>query len=432
MKRIKLIIVVLFIFSLCRLSFASQIIPLKPLDSDDKILIFAPHPDDEALSCAGIIQEALRKKAQVKIVYLTNGDHNQLAFIVYERRLVFRKGEFIHMGEVRRKEAIAAMAYVGLSSDNLIFLGYPDFGTFAMFTRYWQSPKPYKSLLTRLNKVPYQENFSYGKSFIPENAITDLETILESYCPTKIFVSHPADTNGDHRALTLFLDIALWDMEGKIPLPKVYHYLIHHVDWPMPRKYHPELSLAVPDDLLDIGQWFSFDMKPHMVAKKYNALRSYRSQTESSGFYLFSFAKTNELFQRLPSFTTNGAGPNKADTCAEYQIKDAFLNVIVSHPVENHDISKMTFYVFGWRKDVPFSAMPKIFLDIHSNTINVWDGRMRLSNSEGVTVESTGQTITVKISLELLHNPDKALISTRIFSKKVPYVKSIWSKFEFK
>lgn len=430
MKRIFLVPLFLILF-FYGVSSAGELTNLESIQKTDRILILAPHPDDEAIGCAGIIQEALKRKARVKIVYLTNGDHNQLAFIVYEKRLVFRKGEFIHMGEVRRQEALKAMSYLGLGADDLIFLGYPDFGTFAMFTRYWKSSRPFKNLLTRLKKVPYPENFSYGKSYIPENILTDLEKIIEGYRPTRIFVSHPADTNGDHKTLALLLDVALWDLEGKMPLPRTYNYLVHHLGWPLPRKYHPELEISVPQDLENSGRWLSFKLNPDMVSKKYNSLRGYKSQTESSGFYLFSFARSKELFQGLPLLDLTSPGEAvKADMFAAYLIKDGQLNIILSHPTENHDISRAAIYLFGWRKDVVFSDMPKIFLDVRSNTITVFNGNKRIK-AENVSSAVEGQNTIIKVPLELLNNPQKGLISARIFSKAIPYVQGIWNKIKF-
>ena len=46
------------------------------IKENERIIIFAPHPDDEILGCAGLIQKVLKKKGKVWIVYLTNGDHN--------------------------------------------------------------------------------------------------------------------------------------------------------------------------------------------------------------------------------------------------------------------------------------------------------------------------------------------------------------------
>ena len=84
------------------------ILALEPFKKNERVLILAPHPDDEVIGCAGVIQQALKAGARVKVVYLTNGDHNELAFIVYEKRIVMRRGEFIHMGQIRQKEAIKA------------------------------------------------------------------------------------------------------------------------------------------------------------------------------------------------------------------------------------------------------------------------------------------------------------------------------------
>ena len=426
-KYLKLIFPLIFLalaFFCPRVS-ASGISALEPIVKDDRILILAPHPDDEAIACAGVIQEALKKGARIKIVYLTNGDHNQLAFIVYEKRLVFRKGEFIHMGEVRRQEAQKAMAGLGLKPENLIFLGYPDFGTFAMFSRYWASQKPFKSLLTRMTKVPYPENYSYGRDYTPRNILSDLEDIIENYRPNKIFVSHPADTNGDHRSFNLFLSVAMWNLEGKIPLPKIYAYLVHHTDWPLPRKYHPELDMSAPEDLKDAGRWLSFGLSPEAIERKYNAIGEYKSQTESSAFYLFSFARKNELFQRLPRLKIDSSSTPHPVSSAEYALKDNYLEILCTHPADNHDVSRMRVYVFGYREDIAFGDMPKIFIKVNTNSLIVFDGRKRLEEAK-VELLSKGRNALLRIPLALLNNPRQALISARIFSNAAPYAQGIW------
>lgn len=106
---------------------------LEPFNQDDRILILAPHPDDEDIGCGGVIQRALKAGSQVKVMYLTNGDHNEFAFIVYEKRLVMRNSAFVAMGKVREEEAKKAMKLLGLDESDLIFLGYPDYGTESMF-----------------------------------------------------------------------------------------------------------------------------------------------------------------------------------------------------------------------------------------------------------------------------------------------------------
>ena len=185
---------------------------LEPFKEGERVLILAPHPDDEAIACAGVIQQALQAGAKVKIIYLTNGDHNELAFIVYEKRITMRQGEFVHMGKVRQQESIKAMKFLGLSEADLVFLGYPDYGTFNIFSRYWQTNKPFRDRLTRISSVPYKENPSYGAEYCGESILSDLSRQILDYRPHKIFVSHPADVNVDHKSLYLFLQVALSDL----------------------------------------------------------------------------------------------------------------------------------------------------------------------------------------------------------------------------
>ncbi|TAM38285.1 hypothetical protein EPN54_04435, partial [bacterium] len=274
---------------------------LEPFKKNERVLILAPHPDDEAIGCAGVIQHALKAGAKVKVIYLTNGDHNELSFIVYEKRITLRQGEFVHMGKVRQKEAVNAMNSLGLSENNLVFLGYPDFGTFAIFSQYWKIGKPFRDRMTRISSVPYKENLSYGAPYQGESILGDLEKQILDYKPDKIFVSHPADVNVDHKTLYLFLQVALSDLEEQIPRPKVYPYLVHCVGWPSPRHYHPELELYPPAEFINARiNWSRSDLSFDDLEKKYQAILFYKSQTQSSAFYLFAFARENELFGDYP------------------------------------------------------------------------------------------------------------------------------------
>ncbi|MFH0791117.1 MAG: PIG-L family deacetylase [Candidatus Omnitrophota bacterium] len=270
---------------------------IESLKKDDRILILAPHPDDETIGCAGIIQQAVKAGSDIHVVYLTNGDHNELAFIVYEKRLVFKKSGFIYMGRKRQAEAVKAVKSLGLNENNLIFLGYPDFGTFTIFKDFWQTNKPFKDILTRISSVPYIEDFSYGAPYTGESILADLERVLKLYRPNKIFVSHPADVNADHKALYLFLEVALSDLSKLLPRPKIYPYLIHCSGWPLPRHYHPELPLLPPGKFLNSQiQWFKYELNQEQLNKKYQAVLCHASQVKSSAFYLFSFVRKNELF----------------------------------------------------------------------------------------------------------------------------------------
>ena len=78
--------------------------------SADRIVIVAPHPDDDIVGAAGLIQQALAVGADVRVIYLTNGDHNQVAFKLYKLDLHLSAREYLVFGEKRRQEAVAAGA----------------------------------------------------------------------------------------------------------------------------------------------------------------------------------------------------------------------------------------------------------------------------------------------------------------------------------
>src|SRR5882757_725225 len=65
--------------------FGQKVFP--PITADDRIVVVAPHPDDEVLGAGGLIQQARAVGAEVHVIYLTSGDHNQIAFKLYKFRL---------------------------------------------------------------------------------------------------------------------------------------------------------------------------------------------------------------------------------------------------------------------------------------------------------------------------------------------------------
>ncbi len=423
------------------------------ITASDRILIFAPHPDDEAIGCGGIIQEALGAGADIHIVYLTNGDNNQLAFIVYEKRLTFRKGEFLYMGEVRRKEAIAAMALLGVRQENLIFLGYPDFGTFSIFRYFWQADKPYKSLSTRVSHVPYKTALSFGASYDGESILRDLKNILKKYKPNKIFVSHPIDTNSDHKTMYLFLGIALADLRKDFSPPEVYSYLIHFKGWPLPRRYHPELELLPPKEFTGSKtRWFRHELSPQSLERKYNAILCYKSQTQSSAFYLLSFARKNELFGvypdinadffdadfkkskvkqdflkeriRLPfgleelfsgikSVKDSGYARVVKNNChLDYGVESGYFLIRIDKQEDINNNLGGIIYIFGYNYKIPFRQMPKVRIITKYRRVKIFHGR-KLIKQDNVVLDLQSKEAVLRIPLVLLGDPDFLFISVK-------------------
>ncbi len=433
----------IFLFSLFGFASGADISEMCPIKQGDRILIVAPHPDDEALGCSGIIQRAAKAGAKLRVVYLTNGDHNEFAFIAYKKRIPIFKSEFIGMGEMRRREAISAMAVLGLKEENLYFLGYPDFGLFSIFGQYWQTDKPFRSILTRISSVPYKDNFSFGSSYVGENILKDMKKIISDFKPNRIFVSHPADVNGDHKAAYLFLEIALASLRDSIERPQINLYLIHKVGWPLPRHYHPYLSIYPPQDLSDSDlEWSQIHLNNEEVNKKHQALLCYKSQTRSSAFYLLAFARNNELFSVYPQITIGLSGDDvtktevggssfidgvseyfkslfsrpveieknsftlrRAGNYLTYSVNNNYFTVSISKPPHIKSRFYSTVYLFGYRYGVDFSSMPKIRLVMKPDKIAIFDKKKELPISD-VVFRSEKDSLTASLPWALLDSPD--------------------------
>jgi len=418
------------------------------LQENDRVLILAPHPDDESIGTGGIIQEAIAKKNPIKVVYYTNGDSNELAFIVYEKKLLFNRKDFLKMGEVRRKEAINAMDVLGLEQENLVFLGYPDFGTMHIFTQYWGDTKPFKSLLTKVRKVPYPECLSPKAPYVGESILKDLKTVITDFKPTKIFVTSPVDYNRDHRSLYLFLRVVLWDLEGTITMPEVICYLVHCLEWPMPRGCYPNLSLDPPKVLKDSDiVWKEYNLDPEQIRKKHDAIMCYKSQNEYNPLYLLSFARKNELFGNYPEIIVenndtyevvdgdviqlNGLiEPEEHIESASCAKRNGNLYFKIKIKKMRHDFKGLELYLFGYRKNTPFSGMPKIRISVQNDRDVVIHDKRKSVRAEGYYYIMRGNDIYLKVPLSGLGNPEYILASGRTYKGVLPYYTTSWRVLE--
>jgi LmbE family N-acetylglucosaminyl deacetylase len=436
--------VILFLISGCKKIHQVPLYPEINLDDNDRILILAPHPDDEVLGCGGIIEKAQEKKLPLSIVFFTYGDNNQWSFIVYRERPVVLPRAVRQMGLVRHDEAIAAAKVFGVKSENLIFLGYPDFRTLNIWYSHWGDSPPAKSMLTKVNKVPYSNAFSPGAPYKGEEVLKDLETIILKFKPTKIFVSHPADHNPDHQALYLFTRIALWDLKGKIAA-ELYPYIIHFPNWPRPRRFIANRQLVPPKTLTDKIKWETNLLDSAKVNLKYEAIKKHKSQFEVSSGYLLSFIGSNELFGDFPvvklgrgiglPYSLNKSTMDSANISKELteEEKDLFVGIesrYISIEGENLVLSvetsrplmktvSLSVYLFGYRDDRNFGGMPKIHILFSPNGYKVLD-KNHLITKHGLKVISSRREKKIWVPLELLGNPQIILTAARTYTTKVP------------
>ncbi len=421
------------------------------LDPNDRILILAPHPDDETIATGGVIQKALAMGLPIRLVYLTYGDNAETAFIAYRKRPVVRGKSVQAMGLVRHGEGLAASGILGLQPEQVTFLGYPDFRTLAMWAEHWGDCEPCQSMFTQTNVVPYENAFRPGTPYRADEILADIQGILEDFRPTKIFVSHPADHNPDHLSLYLFTRVALWNLSKELTAvstePALLPFLVHHPEWPQPEGLNPELRLEPPDRLEEGITWRMSHLTPAENERKLAALQKHDTQYRMSAPYLNSFIRANELFGDYPDAmlqpgslaahrsAERSAGPRTEGMAREltnsergkwvgverrsvWLERDCFtLAVDFSRPLGPNVGAAM--YLFGYRPDRPFAAMPKLSVVLTTFTTVIRDGSRKLSKS-GVEVVRGAKGFLLRAPLDVLGDPDRVMGSARTYAGRVP------------
>jgi len=270
--------------------------PFPKVKKSDRLLILAPHIDDEVLGAAGLIQQTRLAGAEILVVYATNGDDNPLS--LWGQSRVFDPNDFITLGENRMKEGLKATARLGLEKKDSLFLGYPDGGLGPMRHRFFDPGLPYTARGTRFNHNPYRGTYRTGQPYSGSHLCDDLELIIEDFRPTLIIAPHPRDSHPDHRALFQFLEKILEEKENEA---RLYAYLVHFRFWPPKKKLKMNDFLSPPKKLFSGEGWYSLDLSIEQENRKLQAIEKNASQLTlaTPSDLLRSFVKRNEIFEEI-------------------------------------------------------------------------------------------------------------------------------------
>ncbi|HEY6940616.1 PIG-L family deacetylase [Dokdonella sp.] len=213
-----------------------------PLSVQDRLLVVAPHPDDETLAAGELVQAALAAGATVRVLYATDGDNNPWPQRWIEKRWRLDGTARERWAQRRRQEAAVALA--ALASDRAIDvrrLGWPDQG---------------------LTDALMREDAS----------VAALRAELDAFGPTHVVMPSLHDRHPDHSALHVMLELAL--LRRARPCQRLT-YLIHA---------HGEGGgIALPPD-------------PARQARKRAAMEAYVSQLSLSRGRLLALAARMECF----------------------------------------------------------------------------------------------------------------------------------------
>jgi len=159
--------------------------------------VIAPHPDDEALACSVILQQALRAETAVRVIYATDGDNNPWPQRFVERKWRLATGDRRRWGKLRRAEALAALRVLGAPASNVRFLALPDQGLTDLLTQ---------------NCGSMLELF---------------ETMISSWAPTHLLVPSIVDRHPDHNALGVMLRLVSCDFPLPVGQMSIWSYAVH-------------------------------------------------------------------------------------------------------------------------------------------------------------------------------------------------------------
>lgn len=295
--------------------------------ADERVLVLAPHCDDETLGAGGLIAALAARRVPVQVLMMTNGDGFLAAAAVGKGPWAFRLSPRAYIGLAlkRQVETRRAIRHLGLDEEDLVFLGYPDRGLAAMWRDHWDESHPFRSRFTRCRHSPYENSFTPGAPYCGAAVVADLRRLLSAFQPTTIVAPHPHDAHGDHWATYCFTVFALaslrLDREEWASETRVVTYLVHRGGWPRPRGMTLRAPMVPPATFAAQRageQWISFPLDPEVISAKARALQEYKSQLTLLGRFLLSFVRRNELFDVVAPFVLPAIGAGRIAVDGEF------------------------------------------------------------------------------------------------------------------
>ena len=286
------------------------------ISRDTRLLVIAPHPDDEVLAAGGLMQQVHDAGGAVRVVYLTDGDGFPEGVRLEERDRTLTSGDFRDYGRRRQREARGALAALGLDPSDAKFLSFPDTGLCKLIRVYWSERRTaYRSPYTRLTRPPAAERLDPDTKFRGEDLTQELAAIVGQFRPTLVLVPRKEDQHPDHRAAWYFLVDALGDVRRVHSdfTTDVLTYIVHDNGWPFSDD-GPALP-PPPGVGSGVSGWIRVPLTPAEVRAKRSALQKYRTQVHAMAWFLDGFVRSNEIFSRPTPASTNVVLPLKHSAC---------------------------------------------------------------------------------------------------------------------
>lgn len=202
------------------------------LYADRKVMLLVPHQDDDINVLGGVLEEYVRYGSEVYVVFSTNGDYYGLA-------------------EVRMREALDTLGYIGIPQDHVIFLGYGD---------QWSEAGPhiYNAQPGEVVTSAFGETKTYataahgiyreGRDYTKENFLADIESVILEHLPDVIYCVD-YDYNIDHRALSHSFELVMGRIlnSGSGYTPQVFKGYAYNTAWEAEKDFYEDNLRSAQD-----------------------------------------------------------------------------------------------------------------------------------------------------------------------------------------
>ncbi len=274
----------------------------------ERLVVVAPHPDDETLGAGGLIQRVIERGGTVRVVLVTAGDGYVEAVVHETGKPRPRPAEYVEYGERRLREARRALRELGgdaIRAEHL--LGFPDGGIEPLLNAHRRRTHPERSSTTGASQPPYPEAEHADVRYDGDDLLAALVRCFIDVRPTMIAFPDPIDKHPDHRATGSFTLFAVRTLTGTAErprtTPRLLAYLVHWPDWPpgwdasspstAATEGRLDLPLSVPSRGLDRVVLILTDKE---VSAKRRALDQYASQQQVMPALLAAFVRRTEPF----------------------------------------------------------------------------------------------------------------------------------------
>lgn len=270
----------------------------------ERLLVVAPHPDDEVLGAGGLVQRVLARGGTVDVVLVTAGDGYPDAVRGATGLAVPAASDYVAYGARRLAEARAALdALGGADRVHATVLGFPDGVLPALRGAHWSAADPARSPTTDAVAPPYDGLVADDAVPYAGEALLDaLTRLVRRVRPTLVALPDPLDVHGDHATTGLFALAALAEARSDA---RIVAYLVHWPAWPpgwdatasaAPRD---AAGLALPVDLPPRDGRVALVLSSAELAVKRRALARHATQQRQMAGYLDAFLRPREPYSLL-------------------------------------------------------------------------------------------------------------------------------------